>query len=104
MIAPGAGDTAQRTKEGGVTERSAVFTGAMLGALVGGATTYLFYTDRGRDLRDRLEPAVDELVREFQKFRRTLEKVGDMANEGVRAFQEFQQARSSHFPTGSTSH
>jgi hypothetical protein len=53
-----------------------------------------------------MEPAVDDLVREFQKFRRTLEKVGGMANEGVRAFQEFQQARaqSSFGSTPRTSH
>jgi hypothetical protein len=78
----------------------------MVGALVGAAATYLFFTDAGRRMRDRLEPAVDDLIREFQKFRRTLEKVGDMANDGVRAFQEFQQARGqSDFPSGQrTSH
>jgi hypothetical protein len=52
-----------------------------------------------------MEPAVDDLMREFQKFRRTLEKVGDMANDGLRAFQEFQQAREqTSFPAGRTSH
>jgi gas vesicle protein len=89
-----------------VTERAAIYTGAMVGALVGAAATYLFFTDKGRGMRDRLEPAVDELMGEFQKFRRTLEKVGDMANDGVRAFQEFQQARGqSQYPSGPrTSH
>jgi gas vesicle protein len=88
-----------------VTERSAICAGAMVGALVGGAASYLFFTERGAGLRDRLEPAVDDLMREFQKFRRTLEKVGDMANDGLRAFQEFQQARDqTSFPTGRTSH
>ncbi len=76
-----------------MTERTAIYAGAMVGALVGAAATYLFFTDTGRSMRDRMEPAVDDLMREFQKFRRTLEKVGDMANDGVRAFQEFQQAR-----------
>jgi len=56
-------------------------------------------------MRDRLEPAIDDLMREFQRFRRTLEKVGDMANDGLRAFNEFQQARSDSFPQGPrTSH
>ena len=90
-----------------MTERQAICTGATVGALVGAAITYLFYTEGGRTVRDRLEPAVDDLVREFQKFRRTLEKVGDMANDGVRAFQEFQQARAqTQFPSsgGTTSH
>jgi hypothetical protein len=77
-----------------VSERNAIYVGAMLGALAGAGATYLFYTEGGRSVRDRMEPAVDDLVREFQKFRRTLEKVGGVANEGMRAFQEFQQARS----------
>jgi gas vesicle protein len=89
-----------------VTERNAVCAGALVGALVGAASTYLFYTDAGRVMRDRLEPAVDDLMREFQKFRRTLEKVGDMANDGLRAFNEFQSARAqTQFPSGTrTSH
>jgi gas vesicle protein len=89
-----------------VTERSAVCMGGAVGALVGAASAYLFFTDRGRSMRDRMEPAIDDLMREFQKFRRTLEKVGDMANDGLRAFNEFQQARSqSQFPAGTrTSH
>jgi gas vesicle protein len=80
--------------------------GGAVGALVGAAGAFLFFTDRGRSMRDRMEPAVDDLMREFQKFRRTLEKVGDMANDGLRAFNEFQQARGqSEFPAGPrTSH
>jgi hypothetical protein len=78
----------------------------MVGALVGAAAAYLFFTNAGRAMRDRLEPAVDDLIREFHKFRGTLEKVGDMANDGMRAFQEFQQARAqADFPSGGrTSH
>jgi gas vesicle protein len=93
-------------KEGGVTDRNAICAGATIGALVGGAAAYLFFTDGGRAVRDRIEPAVDDLMREFQKFRRTLEKVGDMANDGLRAFNEFQQAREqTQFPPGTrTSH
>jgi gas vesicle protein len=87
-----------------VTERNAIYAGATVGAMVGGAVAYLFFTDRGRTMRDRMEPAVDDLMAEFQKFRRTLEKVGDMANDGLRAFNEFQQARAqTQFPSGSRS-
>lgn len=83
-----------------MTERNAICAGAMVGALVGAAATYLFFTDRGRGMRDQLEPAIDDLMREFHKFRSAIEKVGDMANDGLRAFQEFQQARDpSQFPT-----
>lgn len=88
-----------------MTERNAICAGATIGAFVGGAVAYLFFTDRGRFMRDRMEPAVDDLMGEFQKFRRTLEKVGDMANDGLRAFNEFQEARRQSFPAGPhTSH
>ena len=88
-----------------MTERNAICAGVTIGAVIGGAAAYLFFTDRGRFMRDRMEPAVDDLMSEFQKFRRTLEKVGDMANDGLRAFNEFQEARRQTFPAGPhTSH
>jgi len=77
--------------------------GAAVGALVGAAASFLFFTDRGRGLRDKMEPAVDDLRQEFARFQRTVEKVGDMANEGMRVVNEFNAARS-NFQSGSTSH
>ena len=86
-------------------EQSQVMAGAVVGALVGAAAAYLFFTDRGRDWRNRLEPMVDDLRHEFARFQRTFEKVGDMANEGMRVVNEFNSARSqSSFRGGSTSH
>jgi gas vesicle protein len=79
--------------------------GAVVGALVGVAAAYLFFTDRGRDMRERIEPLVDDLRHEFARFQRTFEKVGDMASEGMRVVNEFQAARSeSPFRGGTTSH
>jgi gas vesicle protein len=79
--------------------------GAVVGALVGAAAAYLFFTDRGRDMRNRIEPMVDDLRHEFARFQRTFEKVGDMASEGMRVVNEFQAARSeSPFRGGDTSH
>ena len=78
----------------------------MLGAVVGAAAAYLFFTDRGRGLRDRLEPALDDARREFTRFQKTIEKFGELANDGMRMYTEFQNARggSSPFPTERTSH
>ncbi len=88
-----------------MNEQSRVIAGAFLGALVGGSAAYLFFTERGRGIRDRFEPAVDDLRREFAKFERTFAKVGSMASEGMRVFQEFNAARGqSQYPTGGTSH
>jgi hypothetical protein len=78
---------------------------AIVGALLGTAVGYLFFTGRGQTLRDRIEPAMDDLRHEFARFQRTFEQVGEMASEGVRVFQEFNAARSqTQFPTGGTSH
>ncbi len=85
-------------------DRKAVTAGAFIGACIGAAAGYLFFTDRGRVLRDRLEPAIDNLQREFSRFRGTFEQVGRMAGEGARAVQEFASARANQFPGSGTSH
>ena len=76
-----------------MSEQSRVMAGAVVGALIGAAAAYLFFTDRGRDMRTRIEPMVDDLRHEFARFQRTFEKVGDMASEGMRVVNEFQAAR-----------
>lgn len=78
--------------------------GALVGALVGAATTYLFFTEGGRGYRERIEPAIDELRQEFGRFQKTIEKLGEMANEGMRVVNEFQAARAESFPANRTSH
>ena len=88
-----------------MNERTAVMAGALVGALTGAFAGYLFFTDRGRTLRDRMEPLVDDLREEFTRFQRTFEKVGEMATDGLRVVQEFNAARSqSQFPQNRTSH
>jgi gas vesicle protein len=79
--------------------------GAIVGALIGASASYLFFTDAGKQMRDRLEPTVDDLRKEFARFQRTVEKVGEMANDGIRAVNEFNAARAqSSFSGGGTSH
>ena len=94
-----------RTDEGGrVDDRSRMCLGAALGAVCGAAAAYLFFTERGRGLRERIEPAVDDLRREFMRFQSTISKVGDLANEGMRAVAEFKAAQNKYPTTGGTSH
>jgi gas vesicle protein len=91
--------------EGGVNESRVVITGALAGALIGAAAGYLFFTNAGRSVRSRIEPAVEDLRREFGRFQKTIEKVGEMANDGLRVVNEFNAARSqSSFPDPGTSH
>jgi gas vesicle protein len=81
-----------------------VIAGAVVGAVIGAAATYLFYTDAGRQVRERFEPAVDDLRREFGRFQKTIEKLGAMANDGMRVVNEFNAARAQSFPGPGTSH
>jgi gas vesicle protein len=92
------------SKEARVNHSRVVIAGAVVGALIGAAATYLFYTDAGKHLRERLEPAVDDLRREFGRFQKTIEKLGEMANDGLRVVNEFNAARQSSFPGSDTSH
>ena len=88
-----------------MSEQSRLMAGAVIGAIVGVGAGYLFFTDRGRVLRERMEPAVDDLRREFGRFQTTIEKLGVMANEGMRVVSEFNAARAqSPYPSGRTSH
>lgn len=88
-----------------MSERQMVILGAVAGAAVGAAAGYLFFTERGRVLRDRMEPFVEDLRQEFTRFQRTIQKVGDMATEGMRVVEEFNNARAqTNFPGGRTSH
>jgi gas vesicle protein len=77
---------------------------AIAGAFIGAAVGYLFFTERGRAIRDRLEPSMDDLSHEFGRFQRTIEKVGAMASEGMRVVQDFNAARSQSQYPGGTSH
>jgi gas vesicle protein len=87
-----------------VSEQSRIMAGAAVGALIGAAASYLFFTEGGRGFRDRMEPAIDDLRGEFARFQKTIEKLGDMANEGMRVVNEFQAARTQSFPQSGTSH
>jgi gas vesicle protein len=92
---------------GRVSERSAVMAGAVVGALVGVAATYLIFTERGRHVRERIEPTIDDLREEFSRFQRAFEKVSEMATEGYRVVQDFNNARSQsqgRFSSEPTSH
>ena len=82
-----------------------ITAGAIVGAMIGAAAGYLFFTPAGKEVRDRLEPAVDDMRREFMRFQKTVEKLGEMANDGIRVVNEFNAARAqSSFSNSSTSH
>jgi gas vesicle protein len=85
-----------------VSTQSQVTLCTVCGAIVGAAVGYLFFTPQGRAIRDRIEPAVDEMRREVQRFQGTIEKMGTLAGDSLRVVKEFNEARAQSFPT--TSH
>ena len=89
-----------------MSEQSQVMAGAVVGALSGAAAAYIFMTESGRAFRERREPTHDSLHDDFTRFRGTIQKLGEMANEGMRVVNEFQAARgqSSSFSQNRTSH
>lgn len=68
-----------------MNERSAVFLGLFVGAAIGGFAGFLLLTERGRRLRDELEPTVEEMYRSALAVRDTVERARAAAVEGWRA-------------------
>ena len=54
----------------------------MLGAVTGLALGYLFFTDHGRQFRERLEPTLDTWLRELNRLRETADKARLAYTEG----------------------
>ena len=54
----------------------------LIGAAVGGVAGYLFFTERGRAARRSIEPALDNLARELNHFRASMQKAAGVANQG----------------------
>ena len=54
----------------------------VVGAVIGGAAGYLFFTEHGRHLRRQMEPALDDIARELNSFRGTVQRAAGVASEG----------------------
>jgi hypothetical protein len=59
-----------------------------VGALLGGVAGYLFLTERGRETRLQIAPAMEELKQELASFGRSLEGASGIAREGWKLLQE----------------
>jgi uncharacterized membrane protein YccC len=53
----------------------------IVGAFIGGAAAYLFFTERGRSARRHIEPALEDFSRELISLLSTLQKAAAVANE-----------------------
>lgn len=60
----------------------------IVGAVVGGVAGYLLFTDRGRELRRQMEPALEDFSRELHSFRGTMQRAAGVANDGWKLLNE----------------
>ena len=74
--------------EARVTDNSRAMAATVVGAVIGGITGYLFFTEHGRSLRREIEPALEDMAREIAGFRRTVQKALGVANESLKLFNE----------------
>lgn len=73
-------------------DRARVLMSACLGALIGGVAGYLFLTEDGRRVRERLEPGMDDLLREMRHLRSAAEKARMAAAEGLLTVSDFRRS------------
>jgi hypothetical protein len=76
----------------------------VLGAVAGGVLGYLYLTEPGARLRQRLEPGIDDFVGEVRRLRGTVEKARQAADEGWRSLTEIvgERPREAAWPSGRT--
>jgi hypothetical protein len=78
----------RRAKEDEVDDRGRIAIAIGVGAVVGGVAGYLFLTERGREVRDGLEPRLNEVLGEVDRLRATFERTRSAVSEGWRSFNQ----------------
>lgn len=71
-----------------VTEKTRACAASMVGAVVGAAAGYMFFTDRGRALRRQLETSLESLAPELSHFSGTINQTAGIAGEGWKLLKE----------------
>tara|TARA_B100001179_G_C18343909_1_gene297818 strand:- start:117 stop:464 length:348 start_codon:yes stop_codon:yes gene_type:complete len=71
-----------------VDERSQVLLSTILGAIAGAVVGGLYLTERGRRVRDQIEPTLDNFVSEIERVRGTVDKAREAARDGRQAFED----------------
>lgn len=69
-------------------DRGRILLSAVLGALAGGVAGYLYLTDDGRQVRERLEPGLDDVGRELRRLRGAVDRARVAAEEGWQTIEE----------------
>jgi gas vesicle protein len=83
-----------------------VIAATLVGAALGGLAGFLFFTERGRAMRRKVEPALEDFVRELSSLRGSVQHAADVAGESWRMLNDMirEPAQPSHrFPGGQMS-
>jgi gas vesicle protein len=81
-----------------VNDKSRTIGAMIVGAVVGAAAGYMFFTETGRRFRRQLEPALEDMARELNHFRGTVTKAAGVANEGWKLLNDALGEREQRFP------
>ena len=71
-----------------MADNSRAVAATLVGAVIGGIAGYLFFTEQGRRVRRSLEPALEDIARELNDFRGTVQKAAGVASEGWKLLNE----------------
>lgn len=77
-----------------MNEREQVLISTLLGAVMGGVFGTLYFTERGRRVREQIEPMLDNVIEEVQRCRQTFGKARILTGEGRRALDELLKSSS----------
>jgi len=88
-------------EEAVVDDRSRAIAAAVVGAVAGGIGGYMLFTERGRELRKRLEPALEDFAQELVQLRGTVNRAVGVASQGWHVLNEAlgERGSSNAFPT-----
>jgi len=84
-----------------VNDRQREIVAATVGAVAGGIAGYVLFTERGRELRRRMEPALEDFAHELVELRGTLNRAMGLASQGWHVMNETlgDRERTGAFPT-----
>lgn len=71
-----------------MTDKTRACAASMVGAVIGAAAGYMFFTDRGRSLRRHLETALETLAPELSHFSDTINRTAGIAGESWKLLNE----------------
>lgn len=75
-------------------DRSRILLSVFLGAVAGGVAGYLYLTEDGRRVRERLGPGMDDVVREVRRLRSTVDSARTATREGWAAIEDLRRGLS----------